>query len=58
MLRLFFATDIHGSDICWKKFLNAGKFYQANVLVLGDHIHEAKGAVRLKQTLDKEIPVE
>ncbi len=35
MLRLFFATDIHGSDICWKKFLNAGKFYQANVLVLG-----------------------
>lgn len=35
MLRLFFATDIHGSDICWKKFLNAGKFYQADVLVLG-----------------------
>ena len=35
MTRLFFATDIHGSDICWKKFLNAGKFYGANVLVLG-----------------------
>lgn len=35
MLRLFFATDIHGSEICWKKFLNAGKFYKANVLVLG-----------------------
>jgi hypothetical protein len=33
--RLFFATDIHGSEICWKKFLNAGKFYQADVLVLG-----------------------
>jgi hypothetical protein len=32
---LFFATDIHGSDICWKKFLNAGKFYGADVLVLG-----------------------
>jgi len=33
--RLFFATDVHGSDICWKKFLNAGKFYNADVLVLG-----------------------
>src|SRR3954452_7193443 len=35
MPRLFFATDIHGSEICWKKFLNAGKFYKADVLVLG-----------------------
>jgi Icc-related predicted phosphoesterase len=33
--KVFFATDIHGSDICWKKFINAGKFYQADVLVLG-----------------------
>lgn len=35
MTRLFFATDVHGSEICWKKFLNAGKFYNADVLVLG-----------------------
>jgi len=33
--KLFFATDIHGSDICWSKFLNAGKFYGADVLILG-----------------------
>jgi len=33
--KLFFATDIHGSDICWIKFLNAGKFYEADVLILG-----------------------
>jgi uncharacterized protein len=32
---IFFATDIHGSDICWNKFLNAGKFYGADVLILG-----------------------
>lgn len=32
---LFFATDIHGSEICWKKFVSAGKFYQANILILG-----------------------
>lgn len=35
MTRLFFATDIHGSEVCWKKFLNAGKFYNADVLILG-----------------------
>lgn len=35
MTTIFFATDIHGSDICWSKFLNAGKFYGADQLVLG-----------------------
>jgi Icc-related predicted phosphoesterase len=33
--KIFFATDIHGSDICWSKFLNAGRFYEADVLILG-----------------------
>lgn len=35
MTTLFFATDVHGSDVCWNKFINAGKFYGADVLVLG-----------------------
>lgn len=35
MTKLFFATDIHGSDICWTKFLNAGRFYEVDVLILG-----------------------
>jgi uncharacterized protein len=34
-VRLFFATDIHGSETCWRKFLNSGKHYQADVIVLG-----------------------
>jgi Icc-related predicted phosphoesterase len=34
-VRLFFATDIHGSDTCWRKFLNSGKHYDADVIVLG-----------------------
>jgi len=34
-MNLFFATDVHGSEICWKKFINAGKFYDAQVLILG-----------------------
>jgi hypothetical protein len=32
---IFFATDVHGSDICWKKFISAGKFYKAQILILG-----------------------
>ena len=35
MTTVFFATDVHGSDICWKKFINAGKFYEADVIILG-----------------------
>ncbi len=35
MTAIFFATDVHGSDICWKKFVNAGKFYEADIIVLG-----------------------
>jgi len=34
-VRIFFATDIHGSDVCWRKFLNAGTFHKADVLVMG-----------------------
>jgi len=37
-LRLFVASDIHGSDVCWRKFLNAGKFYKADVLVLAGDV--------------------
>ena len=33
--RLYFATDIHGSETCWRKFLNSGKHYEADVMVLG-----------------------
>ena len=35
MTKLFFATDVHGSDICWKKFINAGRFYGADIIILG-----------------------
>lgn len=36
--RLFYATDLHGSERTYRKFLNAGKFYQAQVLVMGGDI--------------------
>ena len=34
-VRLFFATDVHGSEACWRKFINSGKHYEADVLILG-----------------------
>lgn len=36
--RIYFASDIHGSEKCWRKFLNAGKFYQVDVLIMGGDI--------------------
>ncbi len=38
MTRVFFATDIHGSDPAFFKFLNAAEHYQADALVLGGDI--------------------
>ncbi len=49
--KIFFATDLHGSDKCWMKFVNSGKFYGANVLVLGGDI-TAKGFIALIQQPD------
>jgi Icc-related predicted phosphoesterase len=37
-VRGFFATDIHGSERCFLKFINAAKFYKAKVLILGGDI--------------------
>ena len=37
-MRIFFATDIHGSEICWAKFLNAAAFYKADLVILGGDV--------------------
>jgi Icc-related predicted phosphoesterase len=34
-LKIFFASDLHGSNVCFKKFVNSAQFYGADVLVLG-----------------------
>jgi len=33
--KAYYASDIHGSELLWRKFLNAGKFYGADVLIMG-----------------------
>jgi Icc-related predicted phosphoesterase len=53
--RIYFATDLHGSQRTFRKFVNAGKFYEANVLIMGGDIlgkiavpiiHEGNGRYR------------
>lgn len=34
-MRVFYASDVHGSEVCWRKFLNAGRFYRADAIVMG-----------------------
>jgi uncharacterized protein len=34
-LSLYYASDVHGSDQCWRKFLGAGRFYGVDALVMG-----------------------
>ncbi len=33
--RVFFTTDVHGSTVVFKKFINSAKFYEAQVIILG-----------------------
>jgi Icc-related predicted phosphoesterase len=47
--RLFFATDIHGSDRCFRKFINAGRFYGVDYLIMGGDI-TGKSLVLIEQT--------
>src|SRR3977135_2027289 len=46
-LRIYFATDIHGSDRCFRKFLAAADSYDADALVLGGDI-AGKGLVPIR----------
>lgn len=36
--RIFFSTDIHGSERCFLKFVNAAKFYDVDIIILGGDI--------------------
>jgi Icc-related predicted phosphoesterase len=35
---IFFCTDIHGSNVCFKKFISAAGFYGSRVLILGGDV--------------------
>ena len=46
---LYYASDVHGSNRCFRKFLNAAKFYKAGILVMGGDIL-GKAIVFLEET--------
>ncbi len=37
-MRIVYAGDVHGSERCFRKFLNAAAFYDAEVLIMGGDI--------------------
>lgn len=37
-LRLYYASDIHGSETLWRKFLAAARVYEAPVIVMGGDV--------------------
>ncbi len=54
--KLFFVSDVHGSDRCFRKFVNAGKFYGANVLILGGDV-TGKAIVPMVRLADGTVKV-
>jgi len=56
-MKLFFATDVHGSEICWKKFISASKFYEVDTVILarydrqGNRADYFQGGSKYKVTL-------
>lgn len=36
--KLLFATDFHGSERCFRKWVNSGKFYKRDVLIMGGDV--------------------
>src|SRR5215469_14928021 len=51
LTRLFYAGDVHGSRVCWKKFVNAAAHYPADVLVMGGDL-TGKGLVPILRAGD------
>jgi uncharacterized protein len=35
VLSIYYASDVHGSEVCWRKFLGAARFYGVDALVMG-----------------------
>jgi Icc-related predicted phosphoesterase len=50
-VRLFYASDIHGSDLLWRKFLGASQFYEADASVMGGDLL-GKAIIPIERTGD------
>jgi Icc-related predicted phosphoesterase len=50
-LELYYASDVHGSDQCWRKFLGAGRFYGVQALIMGGDL-TGKAIVPIERAAD------
>ena len=48
---LYYSSDIHGSDRCWRKFLGAGRHYKVNALIMGGDL-TGKAIVPIRHRAD------
>jgi len=55
--RILFATDVHGSDPVWKKFIRGAERYKANVLIIGGDI-TGKNVVAVTESPDETYSAE
>lgn len=46
-LNVYYASDVHGSERCWRKFLGAATFYEADALIMGGDL-TGKGIVPIE----------
>jgi uncharacterized protein len=56
-LRLYYASDIHGTEVLWRKFLHAPEVYDAAVIVMGGDV-TGKAVIPLVQEEDGSISAE
>ena len=54
MFRIFFATDLHGSQVCFHKFLSAANMYKAEALILGGDL-TGKAIIPIYKTDDEHM---
>jgi Icc-related predicted phosphoesterase len=50
-LRIYYASDVHGSGVCWRKFINAGAHYSADALIMGGDL-TGKGVILVIRNRD------
>jgi uncharacterized protein len=37
-MRIYYTSDLHGSEKCWRKFMATPKYYQADIIIVGGDI--------------------
>lgn len=56
-LRLYYASDIHGTEVLWRKFLHAPEMYRAPVIVMGGDL-TGKAVIPLVEHSDGSVTAE